>query len=166
MAATATGRPPFKERRDFMIEEGLHQTMVFKLSYGALDLKEETMLAVVWISLPNLSPNLFAKKSLLSIASTVEKPIVIDKATQFKSRPSTKVKVILGLMEKLPNRITLQFVDRKSGKLIELFQEIVYDNLPLYCNYCKHKGLDEDSCRLISKRNQNNKQIDDTIEVA
>ncbi|XP_049386891.1 uncharacterized protein LOC125851145 [Solanum stenotomum] len=69
-------------------------------------------------------------------------------------------------MEKLPNRIRLQFVNGKSGKLIEVFQEIVYDNLPLYCNYCKHQGHDEDSCRLISKRNQNNKQIDDTIEGA
>ncbi|KAH0692463.1 hypothetical protein KY285_019560 [Solanum tuberosum] len=224
-----------EERQDFMIEEGLHQAVVFKLSHGAPDLKvlrsilpkhlgtkgncligllaprqillrfdqyedyvlalsrsvnyllyngeehqcrvfpwsigynpkEETTLAVVWISLPNLSPDLFAKKSLLSIASAVGKPIAIDKATQIKSRPSTaRVKVILDLMEKLPNRIRLQFVDGKSGKLIEVFQEIVYDNLPLYCNYCKHQGHDEDSCRLISKRNQNNKQIDDTIEVA
>ncbi|KAG5598768.1 hypothetical protein H5410_030138 [Solanum commersonii] len=32
--------------------------------------------------------------------------------------------------------------------------------------YCKHQSHDEDSCHLISKRNQNNKQIDDTIEVA
>ncbi|KAG5602264.1 hypothetical protein H5410_033634 [Solanum commersonii] len=224
-----------EERQDFMIEEGLHQAVVFKLSHGAPDLnvlgsilpkylgtkgncligllaprqillrfdlyedyvlalsrsvnyllyngeehqcrvfpwsigynpKEETTLAVVWISLPNLSPDLFAKKSLLSIASAVGKPIAIDKATQIKSRPSTtRVKVILDLMEKLPNRIRLQFVDEKSGKLIEVFQEIVYDNLPLYCNYCKHQGHDEDSCRLISKINQNNKQIDDIIEGA
>ncbi|WMV19704.1 hypothetical protein MTR67_013089 [Solanum verrucosum] len=121
---------------------------------------------MVWISLPNLSPDLFAKKSLLSIASDVGKPIAIDKATQIKSRPiTTRVKVILAVMKKLPNRIWLQFVDRKSGKLIEVSQEIVYDNLPLYCNYCKHQDHDEDSCRLLSKRNQNNKQIDDTIEV-
>ncbi|KAG5610584.1 hypothetical protein H5410_021865 [Solanum commersonii] len=157
----------FLERQEFMIEEGLHQAVVLKLSHGAPDLKEETTLAVVWIYLPNLSPNLFAKKSLLSIASAVRTPITIEKATQIKSRPSTtRVKVILDLMEKLPNHIRLQFVDGKSGKLIEVFQEIVYDNLPLYCNYCKHQAHDEDSCRLISKRNQNGKQIDDTIEVA
>ncbi|KAG5600333.1 hypothetical protein H5410_031703 [Solanum commersonii] len=143
-----------------------YQCRVFPWSIG-YNPKEETTLAVVWISLPNLSPNLFAKKSPLSIASVVGKPITIDKDTQIKSRPSTaRVKVILDLMEKLPNRIRLQFVNGKSGKLIEVFQEIVYDNLPLYCNYCKHRGHDEDSCRLISKINQNNKQIDDTIEVA
>ncbi|KAG5623567.1 hypothetical protein H5410_008785 [Solanum commersonii] len=196
-----------EERQDFMIEKGLHQAVVFKLSHGALDLnvlrsilpkhlgtkgncligllsprqillrfdlyedyvlalsrsvnyllyngeehqcrvfpwsigynpKEETTLAVVWISLPNLSPDLFVKKSLLSIASAVGKPIAIDKATQIKSRPSTaRVKVILDLMEKLPNSIRLQFVDGKSVKLIEVFKRL----------------------------NQNNKQIDDTIEGA
>ncbi|KAK4721256.1 hypothetical protein R3W88_011489 [Solanum pinnatisectum] len=222
------GEPTIKflveERQDFMIEEGLHQAVVFKLSHGAPDLKvlrsilpkhlgtkdncligllaprqlllrfdqyedyvlalsrsvnyllyngeehqcrvfpwsigynpkEETTLVVIYL-----------QRSLLSIASAVGKPIAIDKATQIKSKPSTtRVKVILDLMEKLPNRIRLQFVDGKSGKLIEVFHDIVYDNLPLYCNYCKHQGHDEDNCRLILKRNQNNKQIDDTIEVA
>ncbi|KAG5614091.1 hypothetical protein H5410_013915 [Solanum commersonii] len=209
-----------EERQDFMIEEGLHQAVVFKLSHGApdlnvlrsilpkhlgtkgncligllaprqillrFDLYEDYALALSrsvnyllyngeehqcrvfpWsIGYNPKEETTLAVKSLLSIASAVGKPITIDKATQIKSRPSTaRVKVILDLMEKLPNRIRLQFVDGKSGKLIEVFQEIVYDNLPLYCNYCKHQGHDEDSCRLISKRNQNNKQIDDTIEGA
>ena len=69
-------------------------------------------------------------------------------------------------MEKLPNSIKLQFVDKKFGKLIKIFLEIIYDNLPFYCNYCNHQGHDDDSYRLISKINQNNKQIDDIIEVA
>ncbi|KAG5576204.1 hypothetical protein H5410_056338 [Solanum commersonii] len=143
-----------------MIEEGLHQVMVFKLSHGVPYLKV----------LRSILPNILVPRAIVSavyIASPVGKPIAIDKVTQIKSRPSTtRVKGILDLMEKLPNRIRLQFVDRKSSKLIEVFQEIVYDNLPLYCNYCKHQCHDEDSCHLISKRNQNNKQIDDTIEVA
>uniref|UniRef100_M1DA27 Uncharacterized protein n=1 Tax=Solanum tuberosum TaxID=4113 RepID=M1DA27_SOLTU len=91
-----------------------HQYRVFPWSIG-YNPKEETPLAVVWISLSKLSPYLFAKKSLLSIASAVGKPIAIDKATQIKSRPSTtRVKVILDLMEMLPNSIRLQFVDGKS----------------------------------------------------
>ncbi|XP_059315700.1 uncharacterized protein LOC132066396 [Lycium ferocissimum] len=135
-----------------------HQYRVFPWSIG-FNPKEETTKAVVWISLPDLSPDLFAKKSLLSIASAVGKPIAIDKATQIKSRPSTaRVKVILDLLDKLPNRIRLQFVDGKSGKVVEIFQEIVYDNLPLYCNYCKHQGHDEGSCRLLLKTHKNNNQ--------
>ncbi|MCE3215374.1 hypothetical protein HAX54_002147, partial [Datura stramonium] len=53
-------------------------------------------------------PDLFAKRSLLSIEAAVEKPIAIDKETQVKSRPSTvRVKAILDLMEKLPKGIKL-----------------------------------------------------------
>ncbi|KAK4716178.1 hypothetical protein R3W88_014516 [Solanum pinnatisectum] len=70
--------------------------------------REETSMAAVWILLPRLSPDLFAKRSLLSMASAVGRPIAIDKATQDKTRPSTaRVKVILDLMDKLPKRMCL-----------------------------------------------------------
>nr|XP_009766911.1 PREDICTED: uncharacterized protein LOC104218184 isoform X1 [Nicotiana sylvestris]XP_009766912.1 PREDICTED: uncharacterized protein LOC104218184 isoform X2 [Nicotiana sylvestris]XP_009766913.1 PREDICTED: uncharacterized protein LOC104218184 isoform X3 [Nicotiana sylvestris]XP_009766915.1 PREDICTED: uncharacterized protein LOC104218184 isoform X5 [Nicotiana sylvestris] len=222
-----------EERREFAMEEGLYQSVVFKLSSGAPDLKElrnllpkhlgtkgrclvgslaprqillrfdqnedyvqalaravnyrswngkehqcrvfpwtigfnpneETTMAVVWISLPNLSPELFAMRSLLSIASAAGKPIAIDKSTQIKSRPSTtRVKVILDLMNKHPKRVRIQSLDKNSGKIVEVFQEIVYDNLPLYCNCCKHQGHDEKTCRYISKRAHKNDEIKD-VEV-
>ncbi|KAH0723175.1 hypothetical protein KY289_006219 [Solanum tuberosum] len=51
--------------------------------------REETSMVVVWISLPRLSPDLFAKRSLLLMASAVGRPIAIDKAIQDKTRPST-----------------------------------------------------------------------------
>lgn len=65
-----------------------NQFRVFPWTIG-FNPKEETSRAFVWISFPNLPPELFAKQSLLSIASAAGKPIVIDKATQDKSRPST-----------------------------------------------------------------------------
>ncbi|KAG5573243.1 hypothetical protein H5410_063009 [Solanum commersonii] len=78
-------------------------------------------MVAVWISLPRLSPDLFAKRSLLSIASAVGRPIAIDKATQDKTRPSTaRVKVILDLMDKLPKRMRLQYLDEQTGKIQEL----------------------------------------------
>ncbi|KAG5592149.1 hypothetical protein H5410_042663 [Solanum commersonii] len=40
----------------------------------------------------------------------------------------TRVNIILDLFEKLSNCIRLHFVDEKPGKLIEVFQEVVYDN--------------------------------------
>lgn len=80
------------------------------------------------------------------------KPIAIDKATQVKSRPSTaRVKVILDLLDKLPTRIRLQHVDNASGKIVEVFQEVIYDNLPGYCIYCKRQGHIEEMCRLLLK---------------
>ncbi|KAH0748642.1 hypothetical protein KY290_027874 [Solanum tuberosum] len=63
-------------------------------------------MAAVWISLPRLSLDLFAKRSLLLMESVVGRPIAIDKARQHKTRPSTaRVKVILDLMDKLPKRM-------------------------------------------------------------
>lgn len=83
-------------------------------------------------------PNLFAKKALLPIASAAGKPLAVDKATPERSRPSTAtVKVVLDLLDKQPKQIRLLQVDEKSGKTIEHYQEIVYNNLPKYCNYCK-----------------------------
>ncbi|XP_070022680.1 uncharacterized protein [Nicotiana sylvestris] len=132
-----------EERMQFAKE---HQIRTFPWSIG-FKTNEETTKAVVWISLPNLPTELFAMKALLSIASAVGKPIAIDKATQTKSRPSTaRVKVILDLMDKLPDKIKLQFLDKQTDKMVKIFQEFVYDNLPLYCNHCKHQGHDEKTC--------------------
>lgn len=104
-------------------------------------------MAVVWISLLNLSPELFAIRSLLSIAFAAGKSIAIDKAMQIISRPSTaRVKVILDIMDKHPKCVRLQSLDKTYGNINEVFQEIVYDNLPLYCNFCKHQGHDDNTC--------------------
>ncbi|PHT30205.1 hypothetical protein CQW23_30237 [Capsicum baccatum] len=66
-------------------------------------------LSRVWNSFPNLSMDLFAKRSLFSIASAVGKPISMDKARQVRSRPSTtRVRVILDVMDKHPDCIQLQ----------------------------------------------------------
>ncbi|KAG5582926.1 hypothetical protein H5410_053553 [Solanum commersonii] len=71
------------------------------------------------------------------MASTVGRPIAIDKATQDKTRPSTaRVKVILDLMDKLPKRMRLQYLDEQTGH-------------------------DENSCRLILKKNQDKNHKDD-----
>ncbi|KAH0711851.1 hypothetical protein KY289_007810 [Solanum tuberosum] len=54
------------------------------------------------------------------MASAVGRPIVIDKATQDKTRSSTaRVKVILDLMDKLPKRMRLQYLDEQIGKIQE-----------------------------------------------
>lgn len=115
-----------------------HHIRIFPWSIG-FNVNEETTKAVVWISLPNLPTKLFAMKALLSIASVVGKPIAIDKSTQTKSHHSTAiVTVILDLMDKLPDKLRLQFLDKQTGRMVEVFQDFVYDNLPLYCNHCKH----------------------------
>ncbi|KAG5627967.1 hypothetical protein H5410_013185 [Solanum commersonii] len=71
--------------------------------------------------------------------------------------------MILDLMDKLPKRMRLQNLDKQTGKIQEVFQEFVYDNLPLYCNHCKHQGHDENNCRLILKKNQDKNHKDNEM---
>lgn len=137
----------------FPFEGEEYQYRIFPWTIG-FNPNEETTMVVVWISLPNLSPELFARKSLLSIASIVGKPIAIDKATYVKSRPSTaRVRVIVDLVAKLPQRIRLQHSDNESGKIVEVFQEVDYEYLPGYCNVCKHQGHVDSACRVLKKKN-------------
>nr|XP_009786759.1 PREDICTED: uncharacterized protein LOC104234822 [Nicotiana sylvestris] len=127
-----------EERREFAMEEGLHQSdlaravnylswngeehqyRVFPWTIG-FNPNEENTMAVVWISLPNLSPELFAMHSLLSIASATGKPIAIDKAMQLKSRPSTaRVK---GHDEKTCRYISKKTHNPDAIDELEVFQE-------------------------------------------
>ncbi|KAF3620160.1 hypothetical protein FXO38_32530 [Capsicum annuum] len=69
-----------------------HQYRVFPWTTG---FNQEIMKAVVWISLPDLSPDLLTLKSLISIASAVGKPIAIDKATQHQGHDEDVCRLIL-----------------------------------------------------------------------
>ncbi|KAH0679856.1 hypothetical protein KY284_020941 [Solanum tuberosum] len=69
------------------------------------------------------------------MAPAVGRPIAIDKATPDKTRPSTaRVKVILDLMDKLPKRMRLQYLDSRPVRF--------------------------KSCRLILKKNQDKNHKD------
>ncbi|PHU02660.1 hypothetical protein BC332_27911 [Capsicum chinense] len=72
----------------FMHNSKNHQIRIFLWTIG-FNPKEETSHAAVWILFPNLSTDLFAKRTFLSIYSAYGKPIVVDKATEVRSRPST-----------------------------------------------------------------------------
>lgn len=115
---------------------------------------ERRDVAFFWISFPNLLLELFAKQSLLSIASAAGKTIVVDKSTQENSRPSTaRVKVEIELLANFPQRIIIQYIDEKTEKVAEQLWKFGYDNLPFYCNFCKHQGHKESECRLLLGNN-------------
>lgn len=134
-----------------------HHYRIFPWSVG-YNPKEEKSKAAVWISLPNLLPDLFTSKPLMSIAAAVGRPIAIDKATQ--PRPSTaRVKVILDLLGKHPEKVRLQYIDVTTGKILEDFQSIVYENLPAYCCHCKHQGHEEAQCRVLKGKTMKTAQI-------
>ncbi|PHU12447.1 hypothetical protein BC332_19377 [Capsicum chinense] len=106
----------------FMHNGKIHQIRIFSWNIG-FNPKEETSRAAVWISFLNLSTDLFAKRSLISIASAVGKPIVVDKATQVRSRPSTaRVRVILDLMDKHPDVFDFKVWTKLRAKLLRNFR--------------------------------------------
>ncbi|KAG5616037.1 hypothetical protein H5410_015861 [Solanum commersonii] len=105
----------FKELDEFATEEGLHQAIVMKFSYGAPEIQELRSILPKQFAIKGLPTSLFARKSLLSIALAAGRPIAIDKATQVRSRPSTeRVKVELDLLDKHLKRIKLQYLDEES----------------------------------------------------
>ncbi|KAF3656163.1 putative splicing factor 3A subunit 1-like isoform X1 [Capsicum annuum] len=59
------------------------------------------------------------------------KSIVVDKATEVRSRPSTaRVRVIPDLMDKHPDHIQLQSVDKVTSRIIVEFEEVTKRNVP------------------------------------
>lgn len=49
-------------------------------------------------------------------------------------------------------KLRLQFADKQTGKIVQVFQDFIYDNLPLYCSHCKHQGHDENTCTLLKRK--------------
>ncbi|KAK4376889.1 hypothetical protein RND71_003185 [Anisodus tanguticus] len=65
-----------------------------------------------------LPPNLFARDVILSIASAVGRPIVVDKATHDRTRPGTaRVKVEVELLRELQQRMRLQCKFEDTGRV-------------------------------------------------
>lgn len=44
---------------------------------------------------------------------------------------------------------------------MEVFRKIIYDNLPLYWNCCKHQGYNEKTCRFHLKKTHNDVEIEE-----
>ncbi|KAK4361697.1 hypothetical protein RND71_016938 [Anisodus tanguticus] len=69
-------------RPNFWIKENSKSFLMrtFKWDIGFTP-EEETSMAVIWLSFPNLPPNFYVPSILFSIASAVGRPIAIDAAT-------------------------------------------------------------------------------------
>ena len=43
-------------------------------------------------------------------------------------------------------------LDEQSGKLVEHYEQIVFDALPLYCTFCKHQGHEDADWQLMIQK--------------
>ncbi|KAK4356747.1 hypothetical protein RND71_022357 [Anisodus tanguticus] len=107
--------------------------------------EEETSMAVIWLSFPNLPPNFYVPSILFSIASAVGKPIAIDAATLNKTRPSCdRVKVEADLLQEHPQKYNIQLMNGEEMETISY--KIRYDFLSKYCSTCMLQGHDLQGC--------------------
>ncbi|KAH0696575.1 hypothetical protein KY285_013369 [Solanum tuberosum] len=82
--------------------------------------EEETTLSSVWINLLDLPWHFYEWAALCTFVSPIGTPIVMDKATLSKTRPTTvKVRVEIDLTETLVHEVTVEI--RNSTGEIEVF---------------------------------------------
>ncbi|XP_009610101.1 uncharacterized protein [Nicotiana tomentosiformis] len=137
-----------KSKRDEFFSESSHGRL------GSI-LEKNIKVSCVDLFPRSTTQRFLQKKSLISIALAVGKPLVVDKATQDRTRTSAaRVKVLLDLLDKHPKKVKIHIVDNVSGKSVEFHQQVVYDNLPNYCTCFKHQGHDENSYRSMQGRNR------------
>ncbi|KAG5599737.1 hypothetical protein H5410_031107 [Solanum commersonii] len=109
----------------------------------------ETTLAPVWVNLPDLRWHFFEWEALCIIAAQIGVPIITDKATLSKTRPTTtKIKVEVNLTKNMVTKIQIK-VKGEDGKYESLTQRVDYESVPDYCFHCKVKGHKDDSCRML-----------------
>ncbi|KAK4358421.1 hypothetical protein RND71_020650 [Anisodus tanguticus] len=133
-------------RPNFWIKENPKSFLMrtFKWDIGFTP-EEETSMAVIWLSFPNLPPNFYVPSILFSIASAVGRPIAIDAATLNKTRPScARVKVEADLLQEQPQRYNIQIMNGEEMETMSY--KIRYDFLPKYCTTCMLQGHDLQGC--------------------
>ncbi|KAK6791697.1 hypothetical protein RDI58_010778 [Solanum bulbocastanum] len=126
---------------------------------------EADTLAPVWINLPNLPWHYYEWAALCRIVSSIGNPIIMDKATQSKTRPTmAKLKVEI---DPLVHEVAV-VIKNPKGEIEKFDQKIEYETIPAFCAHCKIQGHTALKCRILhpklgfdntnEKENKNNEQ--------
>ncbi|XP_070030067.1 uncharacterized protein [Nicotiana sylvestris] len=113
-----------------------------KLQKWTTDFKHgiETIMAPVWINLPNLWWHFFEWAALCRIAEPIGIPIICDKATLSKIRLTTaKIKVETDITKPLVKEVLIDIVNKEGQKETRI-QKVEYETIPEYCGHCKMQG--------------------------
>lgn len=89
----------------------------------------------VWVSLTALPIHLHDQRALYEIVRAIGRPIKVDVAALNFLRPSVALMCIeVDVTQELPSKI---YVDCGDSSL---FQPVIYEDLPLYCQQCTTFG--------------------------
>ncbi|KAL2527111.1 Uncharacterized protein Adt_12165 [Abeliophyllum distichum] len=113
---------------------------ILKYSFD-FDPHKESSIVPVWIALPKLPLVFYDKAILFSIASVLGTPLKLDECTAKKSRTNlARICVDMDINGPRLDRI------RIGNEEFAIWQNIYYENLPLYCSFCKHLGHEVEKC--------------------
>lgn len=97
---------------------------------------------------------------LCRIVSPIGTPIIMDKATLSKSRPTTaKLRVEIDLAKPLVSKVFVE-IRNPQGKMEVFEQKIDYETIPAYCSHCKRQGHTNEKCRILHPQIQKVDNID------
>ncbi|KAH0731472.1 hypothetical protein KY290_002478 [Solanum tuberosum] len=109
----------------------------------------ENSLAPVWINLPDLPWHYYEWDALCRIVDPIGVPLIMDKATTTKTRPTTaKLRVQIDLAKPLIHTVRVE-VRNLSGEEETFEQKIEYETLPIYCSHCKVQNHSTENCKVV-----------------
>ncbi|KAG5630910.1 hypothetical protein H5410_002627 [Solanum commersonii] len=126
----------------------LRGDVIMKIKKWSTNFKPESndTTAPIWITLPNLPWHYYKWDAIFHIAEPIGIPLVWDKATVSKTRPTmAKLRVEIDLAKPILREITVEIRD-KNGFFV---QKVEYDTLPAFCCHCKTQGHNDKNCRIL-----------------
>ncbi|OIT02899.1 hypothetical protein A4A49_54772 [Nicotiana attenuata] len=109
----------------------------------------ESTLAPIWINLPDLKSHYFEWDALYRIVEPIGIPIIMDKATLSKTRPTTtKIKIEIDVTKTLLHEVQIDIMN-ENGQMESIIQKVEYESIPEYCSHCKMQGHSDLKCRIL-----------------
>ncbi|KAG5606773.1 hypothetical protein H5410_028265 [Solanum commersonii] len=113
--------------------ENLQYVVVGKFTYDVADLEELRLI----------------------IPKQLGKPVHLDLATIYKTRPScARVKVLVDLKAIFPKSVMMDIINEKIGEMRFEEIQIRYDYVPKYCLECNLKGHEKKECQISIKKQE------------
>ncbi|OIT24755.1 hypothetical protein A4A49_28383 [Nicotiana attenuata] len=128
---------------------GKDNTMVIQKWFSFIQTGCRLVIHSVWITLPNLQWHYYEWGALCRILGPVGIPLIMDKATMSKIRPTTaKVRVEINLAKPIVQEVLLEFINGEGSKEM-VVQKIEYESIPAFCTHCKMRGHSDATCRIL-----------------
>ncbi|XP_055835237.1 uncharacterized protein LOC129903717 [Solanum dulcamara] len=135
--------------------------MRFQVWTPTFDPNYETPILPVWVILPELPWHCFHKEFVTLLLADVGQVLHLDMAFMQKTRGSVaKAKVQMDITKPRIQSVWIGFDENDDPNGEGRWQDIEYEDVPLYCTYCKHQGHTPLACPVSRRDTECNKAKD------